>query len=142
MRELVFLGSQAETECFLARWRLRVHEVLGAMGLRGELVAASDPFFGRSGRFLSEVQRARGTKLELRVGVLGAGEEDVALASLNFHHQHFGAPFAIRDSSGVASSACVAFGLDRIALALVAVNGPRIAFESSGAELDSLALGA
>jgi seryl-tRNA synthetase len=44
--------------------------------------------------------------------------------SANCHRDHFGLPFGIETDSGeVAHSACVAFGVDRIAVALLARHG-------------------
>lgn len=46
-----------------------------------------------------------------------------AVASSNCHKDHFGAPFAIRIGGETAHTACAAFGLERITLALLAAHG-------------------
>ena len=46
------------------------------------------------------------------------------VASFNYHQDHFGTPFDIRTADGeVAHTACVGFGLERIALALLRHHG-------------------
>ena len=47
-----------------------------------------------------------------------------AITSSNYHLDHFGSAFDIRTSDGdVAHSACVGFGLERVALALFKTHG-------------------
>ena len=44
--------------------------------------------------------------------------------SFNCHRDHFGATWDLRDAAGApAHTACVAFGLDRLAVALFAAHG-------------------
>ena len=48
-----------------------------------------------------------------------SAEKPTAVVSTNYHLDHFGVPFGIKTADGaVAHSACVGFGLERIALAL------------------------
>ena len=47
-----------------------------------------------------------------------------ALASTNYHEDHFGHPFSLRTPDGEhAHSACIGFGLERITLALLSTHG-------------------
>ena len=67
-------------------------------------------FFGRAGRMLASNQRSEALKFEVRLPVQ-AGEPPTAVASSNYHVDHFGAAFAIESADGeVAHSACVGFG--------------------------------
>jgi seryl-tRNA synthetase len=44
--------------------------------------------------------------------------------SFNYHRSHFGDVWGIRDGAGEsAHTSCVAFGMDRLAVALFAVHG-------------------
>jgi hypothetical protein len=55
---------------------------------------------------------------------LGEGGRSLAVASLNDHEIHFGEAFDLRLPGGaVASSACVAFGLERLLLAVLVQHG-------------------
>jgi seryl-tRNA synthetase len=51
-------------------------------------------------------------------------DSPTAIASANYHLDHFGVPFAIRTADGEAAhSACIGFGLERITLALLRTHG-------------------
>jgi seryl-tRNA synthetase len=44
--------------------------------------------------------------------------------SFNYHREHFGTVWGIRDAAGQAAhTGCVAFGIDRLAVALFCVHG-------------------
>ncbi len=97
--------------------------LLRGLGLEVDPVPANDPFFGRLGSALAASQLEEELKLE-GVTPIFAGREPTAIVSANCHRDHFGQPFAIETDSGeVAHSACVAFGVDRVAVALFARLG-------------------
>jgi seryl-tRNA synthetase len=53
-----------------------------------------------------------------------ASPKPTAVASFNFHQEHFGSAFGIQLQDGrVASTACLGFGLERITLALLRAHG-------------------
>jgi seryl-tRNA synthetase len=46
------------------------------------------------------------------------------VASFNYHHDHFGSAFGIHlNDGGVANTACLGFGLERITLAMFRTHG-------------------
>jgi seryl-tRNA synthetase len=97
--------------------------LLRQLGLQVSVVPANDPFFGRLGAALAAEQYDEGLKFE-GVAPVVPGAKPTALLSSNYHRDHFGAPFGIRTATGeVAHSACIGFGTDRIALALLAQHG-------------------
>jgi len=97
--------------------------VLRGLGLDVQCVPANDPFFGRRGRLLAATQREQALKYELVVPITSS-ERPTAVASANWHQDHFGDLFAIRDDQGqTAHTACVGFGLERVTLALLRVHG-------------------
>jgi seryl-tRNA synthetase len=84
---------------------------------------ANDPFFGRGGRVMKATQREQELKYELVVPITSR-EKPTAVASCNYHVDHFGVAFDIRTADGeVAHTACVGFGYERIALALFNTHG-------------------
>ena len=94
--------------------------MLNAVGLDVKPVVANDPFFGRGGRMMAA--DAEGTGSEVRVGHRRwrSAEKPTAIASCNYHLDHFGHAFGIQTADGrPAHTACIGFGLERIALALV-----------------------
>jgi seryl-tRNA synthetase len=123
MHEIVRLGSSASCVGFRDEWLSRGESLLREIGLDVHCVPANDPFFGRRGRLLAATQREQALKFELVVPITSS-ERPTAVASANWHQDHFGALFEIRDESGAtAHTACVGFGLERIALALLRAHG-------------------
>jgi seryl-tRNA synthetase len=127
MHEIVFVGGSAAAESHRDQgleWGLLMLEDLG---LSMEAVPASDPFFGRLGTSLKVEQAESQLKFE-GVTAVDHPPRSVAIMSANCHREHFGASFAISCASGeVAHSACVGFGVDRIALALFEQHGAHTA---------------
>jgi seryl-tRNA synthetase len=111
----------------LQAFRQAEYVAVGTPGMvvEAKVVVASDPFFGRGGRMLRANQLEAAGKHEVTVCVGGI---DVAVTSVNDHHDHFGVAFGLRDATGAtAVSACVGFGLERCTLALVETHGPVVA---------------
>ena len=122
-REFVRLGTAQEALAHRDDWLDRGEELLSRVGLEPERVVANDPFFGRGGKLMRATQREQALKYELVVPIV-AGEKPTAVASSNYHQDHFGLAFGIRTADGaVAHSACIGFGLERIALALLSTHG-------------------
>ncbi|MDH4273887.1 MAG: amino acid--[acyl-carrier-protein] ligase [Gammaproteobacteria bacterium] len=123
MHEFVRLGTPDQALDHRNYWLKKGEELLQSVGLDVKPVVANDPFFGRGGRVMAATQREQHLKYELIVPVATA-EKPTAVASSNYHMDHFGHSFDIKSADGnVAHSACVGFGLERIALALFKTHG-------------------
>jgi seryl-tRNA synthetase len=123
MHEIVRLGDSASCVAFRDEWMSRGESLLRELALDVRCVPANDPFFGRRGRLLAATQREQSLKFELVVPITSS-ERPTAVASANWHQEHFGELFEIRDASGgTAHTACVGFGLERITLALLRAHG-------------------
>jgi seryl-tRNA synthetase len=123
MHEYIRLGSPEEALEHRDHWLQRGKEMLQALGLHVAAVLAADPFFGRGGRVMEAIQREQALKYEL-VTPICSDERPTAIASFNCHLDHFGLAFDIRTTEGrTAHSACVGFGLERVALALFKAHG-------------------
>jgi len=122
-REIVRLGEPETVIAWRERWRNLAVELLRGAGLEAELDVASDPFFGRSGRLLARSQKAQELKFEVLVPI--AGEEPTAVASFNYHQDHFTGVYGIEveGEDPTAHTACLGFGLERITLALLRKHG-------------------
>ena len=121
-RELVRIGAPQTVQDWRERWRERALELLAGLGLDVQLEVASDPFFGRAGRMLAASQKSQQLKFEITAPI--AGPERTAVASFNYHQDHFGEAFAIKlDDGSTAHSACLGFGLERTTLALLVAHG-------------------
>ena len=123
MREQVRIGDASMVLSFRDRWIERARALLATLGLAAEPAPANDPFFGRGGKLLAASQRQQELKYELVLPICSA-ERPTALMSFNYHQTHFGDVFGIRTAAGdVAHTACIGFGLERIALALFKTHG-------------------
>ena len=126
MREYVRIGTPHQCLAFRDKWAGRAHEIFCEVGLPSDIVVANDPFFGRAGRMLVANQRDQELKLEVVIPITSTSKP-TACASANCHLDHFSQPFEIRQADGTwAHTACVGFGMERIALALFRVHGVRI----------------
>lgn len=120
--ELVRIGEPDVVLGWRDEWAQRGLELLRGFGLAAELDVANDPFFGRRGRMLAANQQSERLKLELLVPI--AGPEPTACASFNHHRDHFAQTYGITlADGGVAHTACLGFGHERIVLALLRTHG-------------------
>jgi seryl-tRNA synthetase len=127
MREYVFIGGPEQVQSFRERWIKRARGIADTLGLSYRVETASDPFFGRGGVLVGKVQVAQELKFELLVPVRSA-EQPTACMSFNYHRDHFGLTWNMRNAAGEAAhTGCVAFGMDRLAVALFAAHGPDFA---------------
>jgi seryl-tRNA synthetase len=123
MREYVCIGSPADVTEFRDGWMARARHLADDLGMNYRVEPANDPFFGRTGQVMAISQRQQALKFEWLIPVRSA-EHPTACMSFNYHRDHFGAIWGLRDNSGtVAHTGCVAFGIDRLALALFATHG-------------------
>ncbi len=84
---------------------------------------ANDPFFGRAGKMLANNQRDQNLKFELLIPITSVAKP-TACMSFNYHQDAFGPKWGLNLEDGsVAHTACVGFGLERIALALFHHHG-------------------
>ncbi|MGZ5037788.1 MAG: amino acid--[acyl-carrier-protein] ligase [Usitatibacter sp.] len=126
MHEFVRLGTPDEALEHRQFWLAKGREIFDSVGLEVETVVANDPFFGRGGKVQKAIQREQNLKYEFVIPICSA-EKPTAIASCNYHLDHFGVAFDIRTADGaVAHSACVGFGLERVALALFKTHGLEI----------------
>ena len=123
MREFIRLGSQDEVVAWRDEWLQRGLRMLRGLGLDANSDVASDPFFGRTGRMMAAQQVEQKLKFEILVPVIST-ENPTAVASFNWHQDHFSGKFGIRTADGAtAQTACMGFGLERVAIALVNTHG-------------------
>ena len=124
MREFVCVGQPEHVCAFRDRWRRQAADVADTLCLDHSVEPANDAFFGRADSLAAKLQRDAELKLELLVSGLEPARR-TACMSINYHKAQFGRTWDIHTVSGEhAHSACVGFGLDRLALALIARHGP------------------
>ena len=126
MREYVRIGSPEQVMAFRADWLERGKAMMRALALPHEIDLANDPFFGRAGKVLANSQRDQALKFEMLIPV-NSVESPTACMSFNCHLDHFGRVWDIQTADGgVAHTACVGFGLERLTIALFRHHGLEI----------------
>jgi len=123
MREFVAVGAPQQISAFRDQWMARAPEIAADLGLTHRIDAASDPFFGREGQMVGRFQTANALKFEMLIPVRST-EKPTACMSFNCHREHFGEVWGLKTADReLAHTACVAFGIDRLAVALFARHG-------------------
>lgn len=123
IREIVFLGDARTVARQRTDFLTAACGYVEDLGLAGWVEPASDPFFAVPTvpkRLLA--QRLAAAKYELRLPVDDG--RTVAAASFNLHGTTFGESYGITLPTGAtASTACVGFGLERLAFAFFCRHG-------------------
>ena len=123
MREYVCIGTPDHVLNFRETWMKKATAMADSLGLSYTLDQASDPFFGRVGQMKAVAQLQAALKFELLIPVRN-GSAPTACMSFNAHKDHFGQVWDMKLETGeLAHSGCVAFGMDRLAVAMFATHG-------------------
>src|ERR1700722_469572 len=123
MREFVRIGSPQEILEFRESWMAKAPLLAADLSLPFTIDVANDPFFGRVGQIMAVSQRQQALKFELLIPYYPQASP-TACMSFNYHREHFGQVGGIHDDKGeLAHTSCVAFGIDRLAVALFAIHG-------------------
>jgi seryl-tRNA synthetase len=123
MREFVYADTGDKVVAWRNMWLDRGLALLQSLGLDARSDVAADPFFGRAGKMLAANQRNSQLKFEILVPVISESDP-TAVCSFNFHQDHFAAKWNIAlGEGGVANTACLGFGLERVTMALFRTHG-------------------
>ena len=123
MREFVRIGSPEDITAFREGWIQRARELAAELALPYTVDIANDPFFGRVGQVMAVSQLQQSLKFELLIPYY-AGARPTACMSFNYHREHFGQVWGIKASGEAPThTGCVAFGMDRLTVALFANHG-------------------
>ena len=126
MREYVCIGAAQQIHAFRDQWIERAKGLADRLGLTYHVDLASDPFFGRGGQIVAVSQIQQALKFELLVPVRSE-EQPTACMSFNYHQDHFGLTWDLKTEDGEAAhTGCVAFGMDRLAVALFSAHGVEV----------------
>jgi seryl-tRNA synthetase len=123
MRELVFLGTQAQVLAGRDQSIEMMSEFLDLHRLSGEIRTASDPFF-LSPDAVAKTYFQLKSDSKFEVSLFLPDGARLAVGSLNYHSNFFGRAFDAQvEGGGPMHSACVAFGLERWVYAFLAQHG-------------------
>jgi seryl-tRNA synthetase len=127
MREFVRIASPEEITAFREGWMARARQLADELALPYTVDVANDPFFGRVGQIMAVSQLQQSLKFELLIPYHAAAKP-TACMSFNYHREHFGQVWGLQDARNeLAHTGCVAFGMDRLVVALFANHGLDVA---------------
>ncbi len=123
LREVIFVGSKDFVVENREAARERMKNVFEEFGMAYRVESATDPFFVGEFRKQTAFQSAFQLKFEIRAR-LPFKESTLAVGSYNYHQDFFGRNLNISLPDGSpAHTACVGFGLERMAYAFLAQFG-------------------
>jgi len=123
MREIIAIGSQSHIESVLEFWTDFICQLMQLGNLQGRLETATDMFYPDQLENLHFYQKSVRAKVELRLDIPDL-QKTIAVASFNCHSHYFSKSYQIELANGEpAFTGCVAFGIERLAYALVAQLG-------------------
>jgi len=125
MREVIWVGDDEYVHEQRQRAISLSTQMLDKWGLAYQIKTATDPFFIDSYGMQAAFQRAFDLKFEVLAPLPYKGANAfLAIGSFNFHQEFFGRAFNIKTNGGeAASTGCLGFGLERVALAFLAQHG-------------------
>ncbi len=122
MREIIFVGSG---QFVLDNRKTCIDfcvQFLNELGVAYQISSATDPFFADAYAAQAAYQQGFDLKFELQLTLPYSGKK-LAVGSTNYHQDFFGRSFGIQAGGSSAHTGCLAFGLERMALAFVAQHG-------------------
>jgi seryl-tRNA synthetase len=122
MREVVFVGDPDWIAVSRTEALGEGQRILEDLDLDYEIATASDPFFIDSYASQTAYQRGFDLKYELLCPLKYRGKQ-LAVGSVNYHQDFFGRTFDIDYDGRPCHTACIGFGLERLALAVIARHG-------------------
>lgn len=141
MLELILLGDASFVEDTRSRLIDQIWSLFRELGLKGFIETANDPFYFPDDKAKGQYQLLASTKYELVARSEKHGLQ-CAVASFNNVGNSLSKNFNIRDGSGEnPHSGCIAFGLDRLVVALGWQHGPHLQLWPE-AIVEALSLGA
>lgn len=124
MREIVFMGPEQYVLEKRRRYMDLAEGLMKDLSIVGNIKESNDPFFKKEDAAKSGFQRRFKLKYELNFMDMD-GDREVAVASFNYHGIHFGRAFRIlTEDNKYIYTACMAFGLERLAYTYITQTGP------------------
>lgn len=123
MHETIFVGTKDYVLAHRAACLDFAQTIAEALDLDYRIETATDPFFIEDFATQASFQSAFDLKFEF-VATLPYRDRSLAVGSINYHQNFFGRAFRITDGDGApVHTVCMGFGLDRLALAILAQHG-------------------
>ena len=122
LREVIFLGSPS----FIKNTRFKTVKLLNQFvtnwQINGELISSNDPFFTNEFKTKASFQLHFDMKYEYKAK-LPYENKTLAIMSSNIHGTTFSKNFNLKSKKNVIHTGCLGFGLERLALVIIAQHG-------------------
>lgn len=123
MREIIFIGSEKYVLSKRNEYMEKGKQLISRLQLEGNITVSNDPFFKKEDDTKAAFQKKFKLKYELNLKNTDNGHE-VAVASFNYHNINFSKAYNISlTDSRLAHTACMAFGLERLAFTYITQVG-------------------
>ncbi|MBO34390.1 MAG: hypothetical protein CMM74_15680 [Rhodospirillaceae bacterium] len=122
MREIVFLGHPDYIRDRRIESLRLIQELAEDWRMFGELVQSNDPFFTTDFSAKAVHQQRMAMKFEYRMTIPGQ-EKKLSVLSSNLHGVTFAKAFSMKRPKGPLHTGCLAFGIERMALSIIAQHG-------------------
>jgi len=122
MREIIFLGHPDYVRDCREKSIELIKEFAEDWSLFGELVQSNDPFFTNDFSAKAGQQQRMAMKFEYQMAI-PRQDKKLSVLSSNLHGGTFGKAFSMRRQGGPLHTGCLAFGIERLALSILAQHG-------------------
>lgn len=123
MREIIFIGTAEYVVKKRHEYMEKAKQLIEELHLDGQIMLSNDPFFKKEDEIKIIFQKKFKLKYELVLKNPDTNHE-VAVASFNYHNINFSKAYNIHlDDNRLAHTACVAFGLERLAYIFMVQKG-------------------
>lgn len=124
MKEYVFVGTPQQAKEYIEKASALWKFWIDTFGLNCRIDTANDSFFASNYKKLRLFQIMGDSKREFKLLIPGSGSY-ISCSSANFHRTHFTKVYNIRTagSGAYCHSSCFAFGIERLAYALLSQKG-------------------
>jgi hypothetical protein len=122
MSEVVFIGSDDQIRQGMEKAKKLWNYWIDLFNLNCVIESANDSFFAGNYKKLKFFQKIGDSKIEFKLLLPHCGKY-IACSSANYHRTHFSKRYDIRNGDGYCHTACIAFGMERLAYAFLCQHG-------------------
>jgi|GEM_PF-284121 len=122
MSEIIFIGTDDQVREGIEKAKELWHFWIDTFNLNCSIETANDSFFAGNYKKLKFFQKIGDSKIEFRL-LLPHSNKYIACSSANYHRTHFSKRYNISNADGLCHTACIAFGIERLAYAFLCQHG-------------------
>ncbi len=121
LREIIFLGTPDYVRETRAQSVSLIENLVKDWSIFGSLISANDPFF--SSDYANKATHQQRLALKYEYKALFPPNQPLSVLSSNLHGPTFSKAFSISQQGQPINTGCIGFGLERLALVLIAQHG-------------------